>query len=279
MAKELAVHYANAVDDVLRLGSVTSVLVNQNAQYEPIDAGSVKVYTNTYGALNNYDATATTTDAYGTRRHVGNATQIYTLAERKAINEVIDAVDASAMPPMISDPATYLASYMEQVIVPYVDTQRLAKLAAGTTPVVTAITSANAYETLVTQRTSLIDEEVSLSDVVIFASADFIGKLQLDPKFIQNDRLPVGMQDFKGIAGAVGETPVFAVPASRLPLNTNYIMTYKGSMITPNQLTSMKTITPDENQRAYAWELKGVMYFDNFVLNSKANTVIHSTSA
>ena len=129
MAINLATKFEKATSELLKARAKTSGIVNQEWSWDGSNA--IKVYTLTDPTMNNY--TANGANRYGNPTEVQDTVQTFTLSRDRSWTNTIDmSNDQDTME--IRKPAKFLAQATKNVLVPEVDTYRLAALAtAGAT--------------------------------------------------------------------------------------------------------------------------------------------------
>lgn len=267
--RNLALKFSPRVDERFKLQSVTEQATNKNYEWEGVD--TVKVYSVDTVALGNY--TRSGTSRYGTPDDLGDTVQTMKVAQDKAFTYIIDKGD-SASQLTVKDANKSLKRQTDERVIPHIDTYRLAQwVAIATTNLAVktlAITKDNAFEEFLAGRKWLVNKKVPTKGRLCYATADFINKIQLDPRF--NKDSETGMkQNINGFAGKASGVTFIEVPEEYLPANVNYLLTHPIASVAPKKLEDYKIHTKPQGVSGALVE--GRILHDCFVLEGKKNAL------
>jgi hypothetical protein len=273
MAINLADKYSPIVDEKFARDSVTTVAFNTD--YDWVGVNAVNIYSIQTAALGNY--TRTGSSRYGTPTELQDTKQTLTLTQDKAFTMTVDkGNDADQM--YVKSAATALARQVREVLIPALDTYRLAKLAAsaGTTDD-TAATAANAYTLFLAAQEALHNNNVPEAGRILFTTYNFYNLLKIangTSFLLQSD---IAQQiHITGMLGLVDGVPVIPVPQSRLPQYQQFILVHPRAACAPVKLAEYHThIDPPGISGVL---VEGRVYHDCFVLANKATAIYSSTS-
>jgi N4-gp56 family major capsid protein len=238
MAVNLASKYSSSVDERFKLKSLTEAAVNNNYDWAGVNA--VTVYSIPTVALGDYSMTGTT--RYGTAAELGNVTQTMTLTRDRSFTFVIDKKNQQDTM-NVMEAGKALARQIDEVIVPEIDTYRLAAMSAagitaGNTATV-AVTASNAYVSLLNGGVALDEDKVPQGGRMAFVTPTFYSLLKQDNAFIKASEL--GQQTLiNGQVGEVDGVKIVKVPSIYLPANTAFIITNSISTVAPKKLEDYK---------------------------------------
>lgn len=263
----LAAKYANAVDEKIKNGLLSTAGVNSD--YDFIGARTVKVYSFAAVPMNNYSTSGS--NRYGSPSELEDTVQELTLSQAKSFTFTIDKVNAVDSPEGVRDAGKALARQINQAVIPMLDTYRFCKIGAGAGTVsYDTITKSNAYEKFIAANSAISDKDVPLGGRVAFCSPTFIGFLKQDSSFVKGSEL--GQQAlFNGQVGEVDGVAIISVPAGRLPVGCAFIITNASATCAPVKLEDYKL---HEDAPGIAGTLvEGLIYHDAFVLSQQSDGI------
>lgn len=264
MAINLAEKYSNAVDEVIRKGTLTDAGVNNNVNF--IGAKSVKVYSMQTAELNDYNANGS--NRYGTPTELEDGVQEMTMTQAKSFSFTIDKTNAVDSPEGVRDAGAALRRQIDNVIVPEVDRYRLAVMAnkAGN-KVYTEVTAANAYGIFLAANTAVTDQEFPVEGRVAFCSNKFIELLKTSPEYTRATELAQDKIIFKGQVGECDGVAIIAVPRRRMPAGASFIITHPICSPAPVKIQDYKI--HDDPPGIAGRLVEGLIYHDCFVFDKK----------
>ena len=269
MAINYAEKFSPIVDEAFRLSALTNAAVNND--YDWIGVETVKVYSIPTVAMNNYDVDGAHPFArYGTPGELQNTVQELQLTQDRSFTFTIDRKSEQDTVGVMSASAA-LARQIEQVVIPEVDTYRIAKMfsSAGNTKTET-VTASNAYATFLAVQEMLDDDKAPQAGRLCFATPAYINFLKLDSAFVKTADLATRVA-FTGQVGEVDGVAIIKVPTSYFPAKANFVITNRLAMPAPIKLTEYKIHTDAPGISGSLVE--GRIRYDAFVLNNKANAI------
>jgi hypothetical protein len=266
----LAVKYSSKVDERFTKAAFTEKATNQDYEWDGVN--SIKVYSIPTVAMNTY--TRTGLARYGTAADLGDTLATYTLTRDRAFTFVIDAGDKiDSM--NVRDAGKALSRQVNEVIIPEIDTYRLATLVTAAAansgrPTATNITASNAYTSFLTANAYLDENKVPQGGRVVFCNPTYYNFLKLDPTFLMASDTSVEKK-FTGQVGEIDGVPIVKAPSTYFATKTPFILTHKSAMVAPKKLQDYKIHTnpPGINGQL----VEGRIYYDAFVLDAKKKGV------
>lgn len=262
MAVNLAKHYSSKVSERFSTKSLTDAAINKN--YNFIGAATVVVQSFPTTPLVNYDRTAAA-NRFGTPAELQDTIQEFTVTQDKAFTFVVDSGN-EVQSAGTRNANKALSRQVDEVIIPYVDTYRLAVMgtaavAAGGTATA-AVTTANAYSKLLAATAYFGNNDVPVTNRIAFVSYDFYNLLKQDTSFMKNSDLAQGLI-INGQVGEVDGMKIVPVPSTRLPANTAFIAVHKDVVCSPEQLRTLRILK--DQQGIDGAIVEGRIVFDAFV--------------
>jgi N4-gp56 family major capsid protein len=275
MAVNLASKYSSKVDERFKLKSLTEAAVNQDFDWQGVNA--VTVYGISTSQMNDYSMTGNS--RYGTASELSNTTQTMTLSRDRSFTFTIDRKNYQDTQ-LVMESGKALARQIDEVVVPEIDTYRLAAMsaagiAAGNTATA-AVTSSNAYSVLLNGGVALDEDKVPQVGRIAFVTPSYYSLLKLDNTFIKSSEIAQNML-INGQVGEVDGVKIVKVPSIYLPANTAFVITHQIATVAPKKLEDYKT--HDNPVGVNGWVIEGRLRYDAFVLNNKANAIyVHKTA-
>lgn len=161
----------------------------------------------------------------------------------------------------------------EEEIVPFVDKYRLSKWAAGAGTIYefdAAPSKTNIVEAIMDAKSAALDKGVP-DKLTLRIARKYIKFLKLSPEWVGLDSLG-GKSLPKGTIGEFDGMPVKEVTSSKMPANVVFMITFKGSLISPMKIKDFKGHTDPPGLSGDLLEFR--LLFDAFVLKNKADGVI-----
>lgn len=274
MAVNLASRYEKKVDERFKLKSLTDKAVNHEYNWEGVNA--ITIYSIPTVGMNDY--TKSGTSRYGTAAELDNTVQTLTLTRDRSFTFTIDKGNKQDTQ-SVMEAGKALARQIDEVIVPELDTYRLATMSAaavanGHTATV-AVTKDNAYESILAGTEALDEKKVPQGGRLIYVTPGFYNLIKLSSDFIKATELNAKML----VSGQVGEIDgmkVIKVPTSYLPANTPFLIVHPVATVAANKLQDYKT---HDNPPGINGQLvEGRVRYDAFVLDNKKDALyVHKT--
>lgn len=269
MAVNYAAKYSQQVDERFKLGALTSSLVNY--AFEWLGVSTVKVYSMPTAAMGDY--TTEGASRYGTPEELGNEVQEMTLAKDRAFTFTIDKKsEDDTMGTMEAGAA--LRRQIDEVVIPEIDTYRIAKLVAGADAgnVVkdTAVTKANAYEKFLAVQEILDNKKVPTGGRICICTPGYYNMLKLDEAFTKKGDMATQIA-INGLVGEVDGVYFVKAPKSYFPEKVHFIITNPIVMPSPIKLAEYKI--HDDAPGISGYLVEGRVRYDAFVLNKKKDAI------
>lgn len=271
MAQNLAGKYSPKVAERFSTVNLTESAVNNDYDWDGVT--TVNVYSVDTTVMGNY--TRTGSNRYGTPTDAGTTKQALTLSRDRAFSTVIDRRNNDESQGVLAA-GKWLARQIREVIVPEIDTYRLAALntaaiANSKSTIVTpaATTSGNAYTNFLAINANLTDDLVPTTGRVAFMTAAYYNFLKQGNFVLDSDSAYADRKS--GKLGTVDGVRIVIVPGSYMPTNTDLIVTHPVAMVSPMVLTDYIT---HKNAPGYnGWLIEGRIVYDAFVLTAKVDAV------
>lgn len=275
MAVNLASKYSSKVDERFKLKSLTESAVNRDYEWEGVN--SISIYSVPTVAMGNY--TKSGTARYGAAAELDNTIQTMTLTRDRSFTFTIDRGNKQDTQG-VQDAGKALARQIDEVIAPEIDIYRLAAMsaaaiAAGGTATA-AITSSNAYSSLLDAQEYFADNKVPMGNHIAFVTPAFYSFLKLDPSFVKASDIA---QKFliNGQVGEVDGIKIVRVPTTYLPANHAFILANPVATVAAQKLQDYKI--HDNPPGINGWLVEGRQRYDAFVLeNKKTALYAHKTA-
>lgn len=273
MAVNYASKYSNKVDERFTLASITEGAFNQDYDWEGVS--TVNVYSLATAAMQAY--TTSGMSRYGTPDELSDTVQTLALSQDRSFTFTIDRRNYEDTM-MVREAGSALRRQIDEVVIPEIDTYRLAKLVAGAgTTKTAAITSSNAYDSFLDGVTTVLDNKAPLASTIAYVSTAFYKNIRLDASFIKASDVAQNML-VTGQVGMVEGVPLVFAPTGLLPANTGFVITNRAAAVAPQKLAEYKT--HDNPPGVNGWLCEGRIYHDAFVINSKKMAIYaHMTAA
>jgi len=286
MAINLASKFESKTTELLKARAKTSSIVNSDWSWDGVNA--INIYTLTDPTMNTY--TPSGAYRYGNPLEVQDTKQTFTLSRDRSWTNTIDMSNYQDTLE-IRKPAKFLAQATKNVLVPEIDTYRLASLAtagaltsAGPNGTITArndivtagaTTASNAYTNFLTLNADITNNEAPEDGRVALMTATYYNLLKQGGFILDSDSGQSKLSS--GSLGTVDGVSVVLVPSSRMPSATDLIITHPMNMAAPEKL---KDYTVHKNPPGVnGWLIEFRMRYDAFFDLAKIfSLAIHKTS-
>jgi len=278
MAINAATKFEKKTSELLYTVRKTKLVTNQDWSWDGVE--TIKIYTLTDPTIGNYDPSGGA-NRYGNPTEVEDTVQTFTLSRDRSWTKTIDKSNYQDTQ-MIRKPAKYLAQATRNVLVPEMDTYIIQSIVtAGETysrdDIVSdaATTASNAYTNLTDIVADIVDNDGPTEGLVALATPAYIAKLKQATLFDSSD---VGLKDRKsGVVAKLDGVKIVSVPSSRMPTNTDLVVTHPMVCVAPEKLVDY---TLHENAPGISGQLLEYRHrYDAFVDVNKINAVgIHKTA-
>lgn len=277
MAINLASKFESATSELVKAVAKTSLIVNKDWKWDGVNA--INVYTLTDPTMGNYVANGS--NRYGNPTEVQDTIQTFTLSRDRSWTNTIDMSNYQDTME-VRKPAKFLAQATKNVLVPEIDTYRLAALnTAGAVynrdDIVAdaATTASNAYTNFLAINANITDNEAPEEGRVAIMTAAYYNFLKQGGFVLDSDKGQAMLQN--GSLGTVDNCQVVVCPSSRMPANCDLIITHPSVMCAPEKLKEYKVHTNAPGINGYLIEFR--IRYDAFVDVNKIYSVgIHKTA-
>lgn len=269
MAVNLASKYEKKVDERFKLKSLTESAVNHDYDWAGVNA--INVYSIPTVAMNDY--TKSGTSRYGAAAELDNTVQTMTLTRDRSFTFTIDRANHQDTQ-MVMQSGKALARQIDEVIVPEIDTYRLAAISAAAVAnghtATAAVSSSNAYSTILDGSEALDEAKVPQGGRLLYVTPAFYNLIKLAPDFIKSTEIAQKML-VNGQVGEIDGMKVIKVPSTYMPANTPFIICHPVATVAANKLEDYKT--HDNPPGINGWLVEGRKRYDAFVLDNKKDAL------
>lgn len=238
MAINYAEKWSPKVDERFKLGPITAAIVNN--EYDWVGVETVKVYSIPTTTMNNYALTGAS--RYGTPAELQNNVQTLQLQQDRSFTFTIDRKSHDDTM-MTMEAAKALRRQVDEVVLPEIDTYRIAALASGanTGNVLNsaAVTATNAYSLFLDGQGLLDDAKVPQQGRYAVVTPGFLNFLKLSPDFIKKGDMAQQVA-FSGVVGEIDGVGIIKAPTSYFPAKTLCIIAHRSVMVSPIKLQDYK---------------------------------------
>lgn len=286
MAINLATKFQDKTSELLKAKAKTSGIVNQDWSWDGVNA--IKVWTLTDPTMGNYAPSGNY--RYGSPDEVQDTLQTFTLARDRAFTNTIDMSNYQDTME-IRKPAKFLAQATKNVLVPEVDTYRLAALATagaltngGNYGTITArnnivaagaTTASNAYTNFLTLTADVTNNEAPEDGRVVVMTSAYYNLLKQGGFVLDSDSGQAKLSS--GDLGMVDNVSVVVCPSGRMPSATDLILTHPSNLVAPEKLRDYTVHKNPPGVNGYLIEYR-IRYDAFFDLNKIYSLAIHKTS-
>ena len=268
MAVNLALKYASQLDQIWTHASYTDNWINKKYDFDGVD--TVKVYTVTSVAPGDYSRTSTG-DRFGGNTELQDTIATYQLTKDKSFKIAIDRGNYE-QGMRAKKAGEVMRIQMNEQIIPMIDKDRLATVAAGATAVSQAVTAtANAYQDTLKLNEFLDEDKAPLEGRVLWVTP---AEYNLIKNSITTTILASGYNDKlvgKGFVGELDGVPVVKVPTSYFPAGVKALMCHRDALLGVRQITETRIKTDSEFVSGSV--LLGRFIFGSFILKAKKKGV------
>jgi hypothetical protein len=279
MAQNLAAKYSPKVAERFYAKNLTELAVNNDYDWDGVT--TVNVYSVNTTPLGTYTRSGAGNRYQAAPTDAGTTVQALTLSRDRSASVIIDKRN-NAESQNVLDAGKWLARQIREVIIPEIDTYRLAALGTasttnGNSALITpgATTSANAYQNFLTLNASLTDNLVDTTGRVAFMTQAYYNLLKQSNFILASEDAMGGRHN--GVLGSVDGCKVVVVPSTYMPTSTDLIITHPSAMVSPMVLTDYTT--HDNPPGVSGQQIDMRVVYDAFVLTAKIKAVAaHKTA-
>lgn len=277
MAINLATKFQKKVSERFALESKTKSLSNDD--YDWVGSNAIKIYSVDTVAMGDY--TRSGANRYGSPAELGTTLQTWTLARDRAFTTTIDRRNNDESN-FVTEAGKFLARQLKEVLTPEIDTYVLAAIGtAGATDNRDDIvgdagtTAANAYVNFLAINADIANYEAPEEGKVAVMTAQYYSFLKQSGFVLASDSAYKDLK--KGDLGTVDGVRIVVCPSSRMPANTDLIVTHPVATTAPMLLTDY--ITHKNAPGINGWLVEGRVVYDAFVDSNKTKAIgIHKTA-
>lgn len=227
-----------------------------------------------------YDRTKTDgSSRFGALTEVGDTYQEMTVSDDKSFNGVIDKGNNTSQL-MIKAASKVLKRQTDEVLIPYVDKYRLAKMANGAKTVTlnaTALTKSTILEAIFKAGAAMSNLLVPLAGRVIYIGETMAVNMKLADQVVGLEK--VGQAAVvNGVCGTIGGMQVRIVPDVYLPDNVSFMIIKKGVACAPKKIETLRVL---DNQYVVDGHIvQGRLLHDCFVFGAHSDGIlVYATAA
>ena len=264
----LATKYASQLDQLWTHASYTDNWINKKYDFDGVD--TCKVYTVTSVAPSDYNR-AGTGDRFGGNAELQDTVATYQIKKDKSFKIAIDRGNFE-QGMRAKKAGEVMRIQMNEQIIPMIDKDRLATVAAGATAVSQAVSmTTDAYQDTLKLGEYLDEAKAPLEGRVLWVNPAEYNRIKTA---ITTNILASGYNDKlvgKGFVGELDGVPVVKVPTSYFPAGVVALMCHRDALLGVRQVTETRIITDSEFVSGSI--LLGRFIFGSFVLKGKENGV------
>lgn len=277
MAINLASKYESKTSELLKARRKSEAFTNQDWSWDGVNA--INVYTLTDPTMGNY--TTNGANRYGNPTEVEDTVQTWTLTRDRSWTKTIDKKNFQDTQ-MVRKPGKFLAQATKNVLVPEIDTYIFAALGtagatAGRDNIVAdaATTASNAYVNFLAITADISNNEAPEEGRVAAMTAAYYNFLKQSGFVLASDKAYGDLKS--GDLGTVDNVKIVIVPSSRMPSNTDLIISHPVACVAPEKLVDY---TLHQNAPGISGDLLEYRHrYDAFVDTNKTYCIgIHKTA-
>jgi hypothetical protein len=280
MAQNLAATYQDSIDEVFRLKSVTTEIINNGIRLNYQGVNSVSIYGVATVAEGNYVRSGT--NRFGSLAELDTTKQTFVLSQDKSFTYSIDRGNYEDSM-MVTEAGSTLKRQIEVVCVPNTDIYRLTTLMAYAvansqmaTNTGTTSTSSTAYTKFLDMQSKLDDLFVPSDGRVAFVTPAYLSFLKLDTNFTKPSDI-VAKNLINGQVGECDGVAIVKVPTSYLPTKSEVLLVHKSVLVAPSKFDTYRILK--EVQGVDGWVVEGRRYYDAFIPSNVGKAVTGTKTA
>ena len=238
MAINYAEKFSPIVDERFKLGPLTAGMTN--GEYDWVGVETVKVYSIPTAAMNNY--TLTGSSRYGTPSELQNMVQELKVTQDRSFTFTIDRKSHDDTM-MVMEAGRALRRQIDEIILPELDTYRIAALVAGCKSAhvhnSNNTSASNAYALFLAGQEDLDNAKVPQGGRFAIVTPGFLNFLKQNENFIKESDMSQRIM-INGVIGEVDGVAIVRAPASYFPNGIQCIITNRMVMPSPVKLQDYK---------------------------------------
>lgn len=272
MAINLAKRASDKVVERFKIGSCTEGLFTSRYQWTGV--ATVQVYTVDKLPIQDYDKSKEDGSRFGKLTELGDSLQEMTVTDDKAFNGSIDKGNNTAQL-MIKSASGVLRRQTDEVIIPYVDTYRLKKLADGAATYDgfdnVSLTKSDVIETILKANAAMSNKKVPKKGRVLYIGETNAVTLKLADQVVGVDKM-AEEAIVNGVCGKIGGSQVRVVPDDYMPEGVVFMIVLKGVACAPKKIETYRIL--EEHPDIDGAVVQGRLLHDCFVLETKKDGIL-----
>lgn len=274
MAQNYAAKYQKTIDEVFRLESVTTGIINKGIRLDYQGVNSVSIYGVATVAEGNYVRAGT--NRFGSLGELDTTKETFVLSQDKSFTYSIDRGNLEDSM-MVTEAGSTLKRQIEVVCVPNTDIYRLTTLQAyavansqtGATSGTTT-TASTAFIKVLDLGALLDNNFVPRKNRVLYVTPAIASFIKLDGNFIRYSDMSQKIL-INGVIGEIDGNQVVVVPSSYLPSKTEYLILHEEVLVAPHKFDTYRILK--EVQGIDGWVVEGRRYYDAYVPTNRGKAV------
>lgn len=270
MAINLVTKYSTVVLERFAKQSITEGFFNKAYDADFIGAKTVKIASVETVAMNDY--TRSGANRYGIPAELEDTIQELTITQDKSFTYTIDRGN-NIQQNFIKEAGRTLQRQVDEVIVPMVDTYRLAAIATGAVAgnkLDIDYATESGYDKVLDAQEKMDDAFIPEMGRVIWATPQFIKELKKDPNFIMPTEGGQNLK-FKGYSGEIDGLSIIKAPKAWMPAKVVAILAHPVALLSPLQLNEYHIHVDAPGISGHLVE--GRMIYDTFVLGGRDTAI------
>lgn len=269
MAVNYAEKYSSLVDERFSIGPLTSGMINDS--YDWIGVETVNVFSIPTASMNDYSLTGAS--RYGTPAELENAVQEMKVQKDRSFTFTIDrkSYDDTMM---TLEAGKALARQITEVVIPEVDTYRIAAYVSGCKAAHVhddnAVSASNAYSLFLACQEDLDNAKVPQGGRFAIVTPAFLNYIKLSDNFVKESDMSQRIA-ITGVVGEIDGVYIVKAPSSYFPTNVQCIVTNRMAMVSPVKLQDYKIHMDPPGING--WLIEGRVRYDAFILNKKQDAI------
>ncbi len=274
MAINLAGKYSTKIAE--KFTKESYVAGNASTEYDFAGVKSISIYTPQTVDLNDYKRSGE--NRFGTPVEMQDTVQEVELSQDKGFSITIDK--GNNLDQMnTKGAAKMMNAQIKEQVVPFMDKYALKRWIeqAGTIEgLAVAPTRDTIVEKIFDGAKTLDNALAPDQDRILYIPTTYYNMLRLSKEFLAVDTLAEKALA-KGYVGMIADMQVIKIPDVYFPAEAYFLITFKGSVINPNKIKTMRILNDVAGIDGNV--LEGRNYFDAFVLGAKAGGVYAAVDA
>lgn len=280
MAQNYASKFQKTIDEVFRIKSVTTEIVNNGIRLDYQGVNSVSIYGVATVSEVNYVRSGA--NRFGSLAELDTTKETFVLTQDKAFTYTIDRGNLEDSM-MVTEAGSTLKRQIEVVCVPNTDIYRLTTLDAyavansqTATNTGTSATTANVFAKVLNMQQILDDLFVPQDGRVLFVIPATLNLIKQATGFIVASDI-AQKQLINGQVGEIDGVAVVKVPTSYVPSKCELLLVHKEVLIAPHKFDTYRILK--EVQGVDGWVVEGRRYYDAFVPTNRGKALVTSHTA